>query len=173
ASSTRRSCHGCARLLACRAMLLATLAPAADAAQALTPFRAAVLGALQGLTEFLPVSSSAHLYVVPKLLGWRYEGVAFDVALHGGTLMALLLAFARDWWALIRDAFSPDPGLRRDTWKLWLWLVIATIPGAVAGKFLEEAADTQLRDLRIQAVTLFVFGVALWAADRLTRRHED
>ena len=152
--------------------MLALPAALPDAA-GLTPFRAAVLGAVQGLTEFLPVSSSAHLFIVPKLLGWKYEGVAFDVALHGGTLLALLLAFGRDWWNLARDAFARDGVIRRDAWKLWGWLVLATIPGAIAGKFLEEAADTKFRDLRVQAATLFVFGVLLWAADRWTRRRED
>jgi len=147
-------------------MPLVALLAAAPAAAALTPGRAAVLGAVQGLTEFLPVSSSAHLYIVPKLLGWTYEGVAFDVALHAGTLVALLLAFWRDWWDLVRNLFAADAPTRDQARKLWAWLIVATIPGGVAGLLLEKAADTQLRDLRIQAVTLFVFGVVLWAADR-------
>jgi undecaprenyl-diphosphatase len=154
-------------------MPLVALLAAAPAAEALTPFRAAVLGTVQGLTEFLPVSSSAHLYIVPKLLGWTYEGVAFDVALHAGTLAALLLAFWRDWWNLVRDLFAPDPQARGDARKLWTWLIVATIPGGLAGLLLEKAADTQLRDLRIQAVTLFVFGVVLWAVDRFRPPGKD
>jgi len=132
----------------------------------LTPVRAAVLGAVQGLTEFLPVSSSAHLYLIPRLLGWKYSGVAFDVALHGGTLLALLLAFARDWWQLLRDAFARDPARRGEAWRLWGWLALATVPGAVAGKLLESAAEHALRSLPLQAVMLTVFGFLLWAADR-------
>ena len=67
-----------------------------------------VLGLVQGLTEFLPVSSSAHLFIVPTLMGWHYEGVAFDVALHVGTLVALLIAFGHVWWQLARDAVSRE-----------------------------------------------------------------
>ena len=65
-----------------------------------TPLQAAVLGAVQGVTELLPISSSAHLYIVPTLMGWPYSGLAFDVALHGGTLLALVIAFWNDWITL-------------------------------------------------------------------------
>ncbi len=87
--------------------------------------QALVLGSLQGLTEFLPVSSSAHLYVVPKLLGWPYAGVAFDVALHWGTLLALLVAFARDWMRLFAAPFSSDPAVRSAARTTWLQLIVA------------------------------------------------
>jgi undecaprenyl-diphosphatase len=148
-------------------MLLASLAAAAlQSAPELTPFRAAVLGALQGLTEFLPISSSAHLFAVPALLGWKYEGLAFDVALHAGTLVALLLAYGRDWQGLVRDAFARAPTVRRDARRLWLWLIVATVPGAVAGKLLESEAETHLRALPLQAAMLVVFGLVLWAVDR-------
>src|SRR5437764_9748130 len=92
-------------MLACRAMSLG---------------QAIVLGIIQGLTEFLPISSSAHLYVVPTLLGWTYMGPAFDVALHWGTLFALLLVFWRDWWNLIRELFSADRAVRGDAVRAWL-----------------------------------------------------
>jgi len=137
---------------------LAVLAP--------TPLQALVLGAVQGLTELLPVSSSAHLFIVPTLLGWTYQGVAFDVALHGGTLVALVLAFAKDWLALVRDAFSPEAALASEARGLWLKLVVCTIPAAVAGKLLNDLAEEKLRSLPLQAATLFVFGLLLWAADR-------
>jgi len=145
---------------------LAALATSAPPDTLLTPLRAAVLGAVQGLTEFLPISSSAHLFVVPKLLGWRYSGLAFDVALHGGTLLALLLAFWRDWWALLIDPFAADGPRRTAARRMWLWLAVATVPGAVAGKLLEQAAEDRLRSLPLQAAMLFVFGLLLWAADR-------
>jgi len=145
-------------------LVMATSGALADST--VTPARAAVLGAVQGLTEFLPVSSSAHLYLIPRVLGWKYSGVAFDVALHGGTLLALLLAFARDWWQLLRDAFASDPARRGEAWRLWGWLALATVPGAVAGKLLESAAEHALRSLPLQAVMLIVFGFLLWAADR-------
>jgi undecaprenyl-diphosphatase len=146
---------------------LLTLATVVPADSMMTPARAAVLGAVQGLTEFLPISSSAHLYVIPKLLGWRYAGLSFDVALHGGTLIALLAAFWRDWWDLATGALSFTPSERRaEAWHMWLWLALATIPGAIAGKLLEQAAEERLRSLPLQAVMLLAFGFLLWAVDR-------
>jgi undecaprenyl-diphosphatase len=132
----------------------------------MTPLQAAVLGVVQGLTEFLPVSSSAHLFVVPALLGWHYEGVAFDVALHVGTLAALLLAFAHVWWKLLRDAVSRDGATRAAAWDTWAKLAIGSVPAAIAGLLLKDAAETQLRWLPLQAITLFVFGFLLWWVDR-------
>jgi undecaprenyl-diphosphatase len=135
-------------------------------AEVITPFQALVLGAVQGLTELLPVSSSAHLYVVPTLLGWKYEGVAFDVALHGGTLVALVIAFWSDWLELLREAFSPDSVVAREARGMWAKLVVATIPGAIAGKLLDKYADTELRQLPLQAAMLVIFGLLLWLSDR-------
>jgi undecaprenyl-diphosphatase len=132
----------------------------------MSPFQAAVLGAVQGLTEFLPISSSAHLYVVPTLLGWPYAGVAFDVALHWGTLIALLAAFWRDWWTLSRDALAGAPEARAAAWRTWTKLAVASVPAAIAGLLLEDLADTTLRALPIQAATLAVFGFLLWWVDR-------
>jgi undecaprenyl-diphosphatase len=132
----------------------------------MSPFQAAVLGAVQGLTEFLPISSSAHLYVIPTLLGWPYAGVAFDVALHWGTLLALLAAFWKDWVTLARDALA-GPRPERDTARsTWLKLAVASVPAAIAGLLLEDLADTRLRALPIQAATLVVFGFLLWWVDR-------
>jgi undecaprenyl-diphosphatase len=133
----------------------------------MSPFQAAVLGAVQGLTESLPISSSAHLYVIPTLLGWPYAGVAFDVALHWGTLIALLVAFWKDWLTLARDALGA-PGPERDAARgTWIRLAVATVPAAIAGLLLEDLADTALRALPIQAATLAVFGFLLWWVDRV------
>lgn len=133
----------------------------------MSPFQAAILGVVQGLTEFLPISSSAHLYAVPKLLGWPYAGVAFDVALHWGTLLALLAAYGRDWLALGRDTFASDSVRSGSARRTLLKLVVASVPAAVAGLLLEDAASHGLRDLRIQAVLLAVFGFLLWFVDRM------
>jgi undecaprenyl-diphosphatase len=161
-------------MLACGAMVATVLAPAAQVADSLTPLRAAVLGAIQGVTEFLPISSSAHLYVLPELLGWRYEGVSFDVALHWGTLLALLAAFWRDWLGLATGALKAGPpgGAARST---LLRLAAASVPAAVAGLLLEEEASTHLRSLPLQATMLAAFGVLLWWVDRRRPggRHED
>src|SRR5262249_14845012 len=144
-----RDCGPWDRLLACAPM---------------SPLQAIVLGSIQGLTEFLPVSSSAHLYVIPTLLHWRYAGVAFDVALHWGTLAALLAAFWRDWLALATAAVRGDDAgvAARST---GLKLVAASIPGAVAGILLKGAEETLLRQLPLQAVMLLVFGFLLWFVD--------
>lgn len=132
----------------------------------MTLMQAIVLGIVQGLTEFLPVSSSAHLYIVPKLLGWTYAGIGFDVALHWGTLVALLLAFGGTWLQLARDAFAADPARRTAARSTWLKLAIATVPGAVAGLLLGDEAEEWLRSLPLQAAMLVLGGLLLWWADR-------
>ena len=132
----------------------------------MSPLQAALLGALQGFTEFLPISSSAHLYVVPTLLGWSYAGLAFDVALHWGTLLALLLAFGRDWFALARAAIAGPLPERRIARATWAKLVAASVPAAVAGLLLEEHAEVLLRSLPLQAAMLALFGFLLWWVDR-------
>lgn len=149
-------------MLACRAMLNLAVTPL----QAYTPLQAAVLGAVQGLTELLPVSSSAHLYVVPTLMGWPYAGMAFDVALHGGTLIALVVAFWSDWLNMFRDAFSSDSVVAREARMLWAKLVVATIPAAIVGKVFGDLIEFHTRFLPLQAATLAVFGLLLWLADR-------
>lgn len=131
-----------------------------------TPLQAAVLGAVQGLTELLPVSSSAHLFLVPTLLGWPYAGLAFDVALHGGTLLALVVAFWGDWVAMVREAFARDEAVAREARLLWAKLAAATVPAAVAGKVFGDFFEFQTRHLPLQAATLFAFGLLLWLADR-------
>ena len=133
----------------------------------MSPFQAAVLGAIQGLTEFLPISSSAHLYVVPTLLRWPYAGLAFDVALHWGTLIALFLAYGNVWIGLTRDAFSADRAVRSAAWTTWLKLAAGSVPAAVAGLLLEDLASSALRGLPLQAAMLVVFGFLLWAVDRM------
>ncbi len=146
-------------------MFAAALAPAAQAADSLTPLRAAVLGAIQGITEFLPISSSAHLYAVPEMLGWKYEGVAFDVALHWGTLLARLAAFWRDWLGIAQGVLKATPagGTARST---LLRLAAASVPAVIAGLLLQDEASAHLRALPLQATMLVVFGVLLWWVDR-------
>ncbi len=132
----------------------------------LDPARAALLGAVQGLTEFLPISSSAHLFAIPSLLGWPYAGLAFDVALHWGTLIALLAAFGGDWWRLGRDLVAGAPPARSAAFGLAARLAVGSVPAAAAGLAFKGLAEHQLRSLPLQAATLVVFGAALWAADR-------
>lgn len=138
----------------------------------LSPLQAAVLGAVQGLSELLPISSSAHLYLVPTLLGWPYAGVAFDVAMHAGTLLALLVAFLDDWLKLARGVFARDSAERDESRQLFGMIVAATVPALIAGKVIGELED-RLRSVPLQATMLLLFGILLWLADRFTRGQRD
>jgi undecaprenyl-diphosphatase len=138
----------------------------------MTAAHALLLGLLQGFGEFLPISSSGHLIVAPWLLGWPMQSLSFDVALHLGTLFAVLAAFAGDWIRLIRGAAS---GLAarapfRDPDARLFWLIaLASLPGAIAGKLLEEKAETAFRAPALVAAAMAVMGVILWIADRRGR----
>lgn len=135
----------------------------------MTSARAIVLGVLQGLGEFLPISSSGHLIVAPWLLGWPDSGLAFDVALHLGTLVAVGLAFWRDWLRLLaggwRGLRSGRPLADPDA-RLLLYLALATLPGALAGLLLDEWAETVFRSPLLVAAMMAAMGVVLWLADR-------
>jgi undecaprenyl-diphosphatase len=137
---------------------------------------------VQGLTEFLPISSSGHLIIVPYLLGWDDEfitSLAFSVMLHIGTLAALLAYFRADWmrivpagFATIRDrSFAGDPDRR----LAWL-LVATTIPAALVGLVFSDVIETAIREVGLVALTLVIGGVIMWIADRvgrMDRRVED
>ena len=133
----------------------------------MTVFQAVVLGTLQGLAEFLPISSSAHLSLAPWFLGWEDPGLSFDVALHVGTLVALLWYFRREWIELTGAALSIARNRRVRTVeeKRVVLLVIATIPAGIAGLLLEEHAETVFRAPMITAVALVVLGLLLWVVD--------
>ena len=134
----------------------------------MTLLQAIILGALQGLAEFLPISSSAHLTLAPWVFGWQDPGLAFDVALHAGTLIALAWYFRSDWIELISAGFSILRKRKIETHveKRLLLLVIATIPGGIAGKLLNDYAEQAFRAPQLIAVTLIVMGVLLWVADK-------
>lgn len=136
----------------------------------MTVFQALVLGLIQGLTEFLPISSSAHLSLAPFLFGWRDPGLAFDVALHVGSLVAVLWFFRKEWADLLRAAFNMLRHRRVETVeeKRVIFLILATIPGAIGGLLLEEKAETVFRAPALTACALIVMGVILWAADRFS-----
>lgn len=133
----------------------------------MTPVQqAALLGVLQGLTEFLPVSSSAHLRLVPELAGWPYLGKGFDVALHGGTLFALMAYFRADLLRLVRAVTpgrEPDPEGRR----LLGQLAAASLPVATVGFLLEKFLEGHFQDLRSMAFWLAAVGLAMGLADRI------
>jgi undecaprenyl-diphosphatase len=126
------------------------------------PFQAIVLGVVQGLTEFLPVSSSAHLTLLPWYMGWEDPGLAFDVSLHLGTLLGVLVYFWNDLWVLLK-------GSERTRW--FSILVVGTVPGAVAGILLKKQAETAFRSPPLIAGTLIGAGLLLAWADRRAGPH--
>lgn len=136
----------------------------------MTVFQALVLGVVQGLAEFLPISSSAHLALAPWAFGWQDPGLAFDVALHLGTLVTVLWYFRREWGALVMSALSILAQRRVQSPEEWrvVFLIVGTIPGAIAGLLLEDAAETAFRAPALMATTLMVMGVVLWACDRFS-----
>ncbi len=137
-----------------------------------TLLQALIMGIVQGLTEFLPVSSSGHLIIVPFLLGWDdafITSLAFSVMLHIGTLAALLAYFRADWLRLVPAGFAAmrDRSFKGDPDRRLAWLLVAaTIPAALAGLLLEDLISTGFREIGLVTVTLIVGGAILWLADR-------
>src|SRR3974377_1853092 len=136
-------------------------------------FAATVLGVIQGLTEFLPISSSAHLILVPWLLGWKPEGLVFDVSLHVGTAVAILAYFWQDWWVLARETYrglvtgNPFGNPQR---KLAWFLIIGTIPAAIIGILFEKQVEEMLRSPLVAVFPLVALGLVLYIADRYSRK---
>jgi undecaprenyl-diphosphatase len=127
-------------------------------------YQAIVLGIVQGLTEFLPVSSSGHLILIPWLLKWQEDpGLAFDVVLHLGSLLALLVFYWREWLEMAMSLVNGN----RDQRRLLLLLIVASVPGAIIGVLLEKEAETIFRSPILIAVTLAILGLLLWAADAI------
>jgi len=138
-------------------------------------YQAIILAILQGLTEFLPISSTAHLIVFPWLMGWEDPGKAFDVALHAGTLVAVLAYFWHTWIELLLPAFGvhyPASATQQeiDTRKRLFWsLVAATIPGAAAGFALQHFVEEHLSAPVPIAIAAMVMGLVMWWADSRVR----
>lgn len=130
-----------------------------------------VLGFVQGLGEFLPISSSGHLIITSWILGWKDQGLAFDVALHWGTLMAVLIYFRQDISKLTRSFFASLVPSKRDfanePSQRMSWLVIlGTIPAAIAGKLFEEQVSTVLRSPLTVIITLSLGAMVIFVVDR-------
>ncbi|MCA1703943.1 MAG: undecaprenyl-diphosphate phosphatase [Actinobacteria bacterium] len=123
---------------------------------------AIVLGAVQGLTEFVPVSSSGHLVVVPEALGWAQPGLTFDVLLHIASLIALVVYFWSDLVQVIRGTFTGDSRARR----LAMMLIIGTIPAAIAGVLLGDYFDRSFNDAKSSALQLIITAAILVAGER-------
>ena len=123
--------------------------------------QAAILGVVQGLTEFLPISSSAHLYLVPFFFGWDYQGLQFDVALHWGTLLAVVWIFWRDYLEILK---SP---------KMIGYLVLGSVPAGLAGFLLRDQIETVFRNPIVTVFTLSGFALLLWLADKKSKQNQN
>ncbi|MDA2923527.1 undecaprenyl-diphosphate phosphatase [Acidobacteria bacterium AH-259-L09] len=129
--------------------------------------QAIFLGILQGATEFLPISSSAHLIVLPRFLGWESMGLSFDVMLHGGTLLALLIYFRQEWMVITQQMLSRfSRTSSADQARLLGALVVGTIPALLMGALFENVIEHRLRTPLVTVLTLSGFGLFLWWADR-------
>ncbi|MEU6427969.1 undecaprenyl-diphosphate phosphatase [Microbispora sp. NPDC046973] len=138
--------------------------------------QAIVLGLVQGLTEFLPISSSAHLLIVPKLAGWGDPGAAFTAVIQLGTMLAVLIYFWRDivriTWTWLRSLWTPE--LRGDLDARMGWYIgLGTIPIGVAGLLFKDAIEGPARNLWLNAVMLIVFGLLLLVADQMGRKKKE
>jgi undecaprenyl-diphosphatase len=134
----------------------------------LTILQAVILGLAQGLGEFLPISSSAHLVLVPWLFRWTDPGLTFDIALHIGTLVAVIIYFWKDWWQLLIKGFTD---VRSVEGRLFWYLVAASVPGAMVGFLLEKKAETVFRSPLLIAVMLICMGILLYWADRRSAKN--
>ncbi len=140
----------------------------------MTTLQAFILGLVQGLTEFLPVSSSGHLVLVPWWLGWENPGLAFDALLHWGTLLAVVIFFWRDWWemlmALVRKV-QGKPAQGKD--HLLLAILVGTIPAALLGFLLEDFFESLFGQPATVAVFMIITGLLLIFAERWARSHQQ
>jgi undecaprenyl-diphosphatase len=144
--------------------------------------QAVILALVQALTEFLPVSSTAHLILFPWLLHWPDPGEAFDVALHAGTLLAVILYFLKDWLTLLicglggkYPSAAPAEEVAQHR-KLFWYMIIGTIPGGILGKLFDKQIEEHLRLPGIIGVSLIVIALVMWWADskgRLARKLEQ
>lgn len=125
-----------------------------------------VLAVVQGLTEFLPVSSSGHLILVPLLTGWPDQGLAIDVATHVGTLFAVLIYFWRDILRMAQGLWQLLRGKRTDGATLVFYLLIGTIPALIAGYMVETYVGDGFRNMELVAWTMTGFAIVLYAADK-------
>jgi undecaprenyl-diphosphatase len=128
-----------------------------------------LLGLIQGLTEFLPISSSAHLIFIPNLFGWEQRGLAFDIATHLGTLTAVLFYYREDLLKIIKDSlqFKNSPYS-----KLGIYITLATIPVGLVGILCEGLIDKYLRSDVVIAISTIIFGIVLYLADKYNKKNQ-
>ena len=139
----------------------------------MTLFEIIILAIIQGLTEFLPISSSAHLILPAEVLGWKSQGLAFDVAVHVGSLLAVMIYFRQDIWRLSLAWFSQGFSKNQSTdSKLAWWVIIGTIPAGLFGFLMKDWIELNARTALVIAITTIVFGLLLWYADVKAKQHK-
>lgn len=132
------------------------------------------LALIQGLTEFLPISSSAHLILPSQVLNWPDQGLAFDVAVHVGTLIAVVGYFWRDIYGILKDWFAAQMGGQAtQNSRLGWWVILATIPAVLVGLCFDGYIEAHLRSIEVIAYTTMGFGVLLWLSDRFFSHAKD
>ena len=132
-----------------------------------------ILGIIQGIGEFLPISSSAHLILVPYLFGWEKSSMAFDIALHFGTLAAVLAIYFKDWWNLFIGAVNKITK-KKESFdnKMFWYLVLATVPGALIGFLLDDIVENVFREnIVLIASSLAIMGVLIFLGDKWADKH--
>jgi len=139
-------------------------------------YQVIILGIVQGLTEFLPISSTAHLALAPWLFGWQDPGLTFDIALHVGTLLAVVVFFFRDWIQIIGQGAGlragSDPELKRNRTMLWL-LIAGSIPVGVIGLLFNKQAESTWRTPYVIGAMLIAIGIVMLMSERMGRRIKD
>lgn len=140
--------------------------------------RSIIIGLVQGLSEFLPISSSGHLVLVPYIFGWEYNGLSFDIALHLGTTLAVIIFFWSDWVAIIANAFKMSQKTKSERTtgfpSNFLWqILLATIPVAIVGYFLNDYVESNLHGPILIACDLIFFGIILWLVDKYAKRSHE
>lgn len=135
--------------------------------------KAIILGIIQGVAEFLPISSSAHLILFPYLFGWEESGLAFDIALHFGTMMAVLAIFFKDWWNLFIGAIKDIKDKKKSTnGRMFWYLIIATVPAALTGLLLDDVIENIIRNkIWIIALALAIMGLLIYIGDKWASKH--
>jgi len=132
--------------------------------------RSVIIGGVQGVSEFLPISSSGHLVLIPYLFKWDYNGLSFDIALHFGTAIAIIAYFWKDWMRIIKKTINPKYDteyIEHDYPDNFLWkILVASIPAAILGVFLDKYVETYLHSPLLIAFNLIFFGLVLWLFDK-------
>lgn len=140
----------------------------------MTIFEIIILAIIQGLTEFLPISSSAHLLLPAEVLGWKNQGLAFDVAVHVGSLLAVMIYLREDIWRLSLAWFGHGFSKKQSTdSRLAWWIVIGTIPAGLFGFLMKDWIELNARTALVIAITTIVFGLLLWYADATAKQRKS